>query len=344
MEKRIKLFFIHILLLIFFLYNWCFPFKIIILKFLKNRYFINVDLLGINHALGPGILIKGINQILPFISKKCIFFSNNFNKYFNNILKPDFYYKPRPKIEEEDYNQLVKEKLINKCILGPLFVPSHWFHFPYEKLWKEKYFSKILKSVKGVVVHSNRVRDHIINKTNNSIYLNKFFIMRPCTNIKPKQVKSFENRIFDIIFFEKYMDLNRLKQGKELLDLLKKAKKKIVLMKYGSYNKTIIMKLANNSKFIIYFSFYDTGAIGLKEIQNYGVIAFTHQKDLVINNETSFYIPELASLDKIKIASEKILKIIDKFSSKNPSTTLIAEKNQMINKCENALIDLCNNL
>ena len=43
-------------------------------------------------------------------------------------------------------------------------------------------------------------------------------------------------------------------------------------------------ELAYNSKYIIYFSFYDTGAIGLKEIQNYGVFAFSHQKDLVINN------------------------------------------------------------
>jgi len=197
--------------------------------------------------------------------------------------------------------------------------------------------------VKGVVVHSNRVRDHVVNKTNNTLYLNKFFIMRPCTNFKPKLIKSFENRNFDILFFEKYRDLNRLKQGKELMDLFKISKKKIVTMKYGKYNKKIITDLANNSKFIIYFSFYDTGAIGLKEIQNYGVIAFTHQKDLVIN-ETSFYIPELASLDNLKLASEKILYIIDTISKKAPNTTLIAKKNQLINKCENALIDLCNNL
>ena len=45
-------------------------------------------------------------------------------------------------------------------------------------------------------------------------------------------------------------------------------------------------ELANNSKFIIYFSFFDTGAIGLKEIQNYGVIAFSLQKEFIIDNET----------------------------------------------------------
>ena len=100
-------------------------------------------------------------------------------------------------MEKEDYEKLVNEKLINKCILGPTFIPKHWLHFPYERLWKEKYFTMILKNVKGVVVHSNRVRDYVVNKTNNTIYLNKFFIMRPCSNFKPNYIKSFENRIYD---------------------------------------------------------------------------------------------------------------------------------------------------
>ena len=68
-----------------------------------------------------------------------------------------------------------------------------------------------------------------------------------------------------------------------------------------------MIKLANNAKFIIYFSFYDTGAIGLKEIHNYGVIAFTHQKEFVISNDTSFFVPELADEDNIDSAYKIIL-------------------------------------
>ena len=49
-----------------------------------------------------------------------------------------------------------------------------------------------------------------------------------------------------------------------------------------------IIYLAEQILVIIYFSFFfffDTGAIELKEIRNYGVIAFSLQKE-IIDNET----------------------------------------------------------
>ena len=108
------------------------------------------------------------------------------------------------------------------------------------------------------------------------------------------------------------------------MSLLKKTRKNIVAIRYGEYNKEIIKKLANDSKFIIYFSFYDTGAIGLKEIQNYGVITFSLQKDLVIDNKTCFYIPELENLDNMEAASNRIIKIIKKISEINPNSQSIS--------------------
>ena len=80
------------------------------------------------------------------------------------------------------------------------------------------------------------------------------------------------------------------------------------------------------------------------KIQNYGVISFTHQKEFVLDKESSFYIPELASLNKIEISFKKIMNIIEKVSKMNIKTELIAKKNQIINSCENSLIDLCNGL
>ena len=147
-----------------------------------------------------------------------------------------------------------------------------------------------------------------------------------------------------VLFFEKYADLNQIKQGKILLNLFKNTSKNIVSIRYRSYNKKIINELANDSKFIIYFSFFDTGAIGLKEIQNLGVICFTHQKEFVIDKESSFYISELKSINNIELAFYKIMNIIEKISKSNIQTDLIAKKNQMFNKCENALIDLCKSL
>ena len=98
--------------------------------------------------------------------------------------------------------------------MGPAFVPILWKNFPNNNIWKERRFSEILKDVKGIVVHSNRVRDHLAKKSNISQYFfKKFIIARPCTNLKPKFVNSFQNRSIDILFFEKFVDLNRTKQA-----------------------------------------------------------------------------------------------------------------------------------
>ena len=82
----------------------------------------------------------------------------------------------------------------------------------------------------------------------------------------------------------------------------------------------------------------------MKEIQNYGVLAFTHQKDLAINNETSIYIPELANIDNLELTAQKILKNIENISRRKPNSQLIAKKNQIINNCRNSLKDLCDSL
>ena len=74
------------------------------------------------------------------------------------------------------------------------------------------------------------------------------------------------------------------------------------------------------------------------------MICFTHQKEFVIDKESSFYISELKSINNIELAFYKIMNIIEKISKSNIQTDLIAKKNQMFNKCENALIDLCKSL
>ena len=194
------------------------------------------------------------------------------------------------------------------------------------------------------MVHSNRVRNHLARESFTLKMIKKLKIIRPCTNLKPHIIKPFNKRIIDIIFFEKYGDLDRSMQGAHLIELFKNSSLKMQILKYGNYSKIDMINIANDSKFIIYFSFFDTGAIGLKEIQNYGVIAFSHQKDLLIDNYTSYYIPELADEYNMKAAYIKIREKIKKIIQLNPDSTFIAKKNQEINKWENALDDLCKSL
>ena len=315
--------------------------KIYILKSIYNNSIIEIDISSINSNYGPGSFIKGINQVLPFFWRNCYFISSSYN---NRNIKPDLYFIPYPQFHIKQYTNFIRTNLINKFILGPIFVPINWFNFPDKNIWIEKRFSYLLNYSKGIAVHSLRVRDFLMNRTNTNKMINKFKIVRPCTNIKPVMIKSFKDREIDILFYEKYSDIDRRKQGLELIKLFKNTSKRIINIEYGYYNKTMINNLANNSKFIIYFSFFDTGAIGLKEIQNYGVISFSHQKEFIINNETSYYIPELANTENMMISFLKIMKIIEYISNTNIRTELIAEKNQLFNKCENTLSDLCGSL
>ena len=81
--------------------------------------------------------------------------------------------------------------------MGPIFVPDIWGLFPNKNIWKEKRFSEILRQVKGIVVHSKRVRNYLSIKSNSKNLIKKYKIMRPCTNINPKNVMPFiERKIF----------------------------------------------------------------------------------------------------------------------------------------------------
>lgn len=305
---------------------------------------IEVEISQTDAKRGPYKYIEGISEILPYNTSICNFISSQSILPINGKNKTDYYFIPYPRLKEEVYNKWIKINKAYKLILGPIFVPKKWSSFPNINVWNEKRFLNIIKNVKGIGVHSSRVRNFLAQKSNTINYIKKYKIMRACSNLKPKYVKSFNKRKIDILFFEKYEDLGRKQQGNELIKLFKNSTKIVEKIEYGNYTKENMQKLANDSKFIIYFSFYDTGAIGLKEIQNYGVLAFTHQNDLVINKDTTFNIPELSNEYDMKSAYKIIIKNIEKIVKMNPNSTKIASINQEYNKCQNTLDDLCNGL
>ena len=314
------------------------------LKNIKKKLLIEVDISGINYKGGPGIFVEGMNKILPYSTCNCNFVASRDINQIKGRNNSDYFFLPFPLLNQNIYNEWINNNITSKLILGPCFVPNNWNLFPEKDLWNERRFEEIIKDVKGIGVHSIRVRDYLAHRSNTTYLINKYKIIRPCSEIKPTKVKPFQKRKIDILFFEKYIDLNHSEQGKQLLELFHNSSKVIERIKYGGYTKKRIKKLANNSKFIIYFSFFDTGAIGLKEIQNYGVFSFTLQKDLAIDKNTSFYVPELADEHDMKHAYRKIIAKIENISKMNPDTKLISKKNQEINKCQNSLDDLCKTL
>ena len=337
-KLKIKYSFLFLLILSFIILKY----KICLKK--KKKLLILVDISGCKSSRGPSIFNKGIKDILPYNANKCSFISSKgiYPSISNN--KVDYFYFTCPSFKEKTYNEWVKISKANKLILGPNFVPQKWFSFPNKKNWKEKRFKEIIETIKGIAVHTYRAKIHLAKKSNTLNKLKKYKIIRQCSNLKPKFIKNFKERTIDILFFEKYIDLNHKEQGKQLYNLLKKTKKKIKRLKYGYYNKKEMEKLSNNSKFIIYFSFFDIGPIGLIEIQNHGVILFTHQKEFVVQKTSSFFVPELADKYDMKSAFNIIMKKIEIIIKSNPNSELIAKNNQEYYKCQNSLEELCKNL
>jgi len=335
--KRIKL--LSILILSFINYKILNSFK----RIKRTKLVIKVDISKSKQGEGgPIVLQRGISKVLPYEAKYCKFIPAD-GIYPNDIKNIDYFFITLPSMNEKIYDKWIKINRVNSLLLGPNFVPYNWYNFPDTNVWYEKKFRKILSEIKGVVVHSNRVRDHLMIKSNTQDLINKYILLRSCTYILPNDIKPFQERENDIILFQKYADSDHSKQGIQLLSLLKKTNKKIKQINYGNYKREDEFLLANNSKFIIYFSFYDSGALALKEIQNYGIITFTLQKDFIINDESDYYIPEL-ELNDITPAFNKIIKIIEEISNKNPDSIKIAKKNQDFNRCERALDDLCNGI
>ena len=307
----------------------------------EHRMIIEIDTSGsyVNEA-GPSKFSRGLKVLLPFDAGNCHFIDGGRILPKSAKKRSDYFYLPWPRYSETLYDEWSKYKRTNNLILGPNFVPNFWNSFPNKAYWKERRFREILTSIKGLVVHSDRVREHLLQKSNTTELNSKVMLVSACTNLKPDIINPFENRTNDIKLFEKFPDSNRKKEAAKLFNLFN-TKKKVTRLVYGNYTYKQMTELAYNSKYIIYFSFYDTGAIGLKEIQNYGVFAFSHQKDLVINNETSFYIPELEEKNDMRRAFNKIMEIINLLEKKNPKSEFIAKTNQEITKCENAFEQFC---
>lgn len=342
--------------IIFYSFFDFFPKDYYILKLsfvLRNKiivhFFIDPNQLFNKH--GPGALLRGLIEASKTFKGKCDFkkWSLNYTEIEHNTDQNHFFYifngigfcENMPSISSKH-----PDKVFN-TLFGPIMAPLKWNQFPQANNCFEKNFSKSLQMMGAYIVHSKRVRDHLILKSGAFHANNKFGIMRACSNFFPTSIKPFGERKWDIIFYEKYADVNKFIDAQHLIKLLVNANMSIKRISYYGgiknsigYNSSIIKQIANNSKFVIYFSFWDTGAISLKEIQNYGVYSFTVQKDL-INNETGFFVPQLNG--KIVEASEIIIQQIKSISKKFDSekASII---NQYQNSCHRSLEELCHKI
>lgn len=185
--------------------------------------------------------------------------------------------------KNSSYNGLFKN-----IIYGPIVTPLNWFNMPRNNTY-EKYWCLIMKKIKAFVTHSNRVKFHIIKSNKCYLYTHKYIILKPCieTDFIKLYTNKYSERYIDFLVYIKYADISRKKDERILINYLSKIYK-IVIVKYGNHTKQSLLYLANNSKFVIYYSFYDTGALSLVEMKLMGIWPISHQEEFIEQGYGSF--------------------------------------------------------
>lgn len=255
-----------------------------------------------------------------------------------------FFYTLRPVNFHKVSNQIYRRSptKLRNGLFGPIPIPKKWFDFPNGEPM-ERNFPSVLEKIGAWVVHTPRVRAHIANRSNTWYLKDKYAMISACTNLLPTEIKPWDEREHDVIMYEKYADLDRGEEGWVLYKMLIAANLSVLRMSYrgrDGYTKEKMMNYANNTKFIIYFSFYDTGSIGLKEIQNFGIYTFAHQEDQVEDERTGLRVTELDNHD-MEGAFARIMKRMKEINELHPDTKEYARINQMNNKCERSLRQMC---
>lgn len=223
-----------------------------------------------------------------------------------------------------------------KVLYGPNLSPINYFKFPLNNTHEIKWI-EIINKIRYYVVHHRRISYHLMNRTKSYYQINKYLTFPCCIKYKKNlTILKWEERKYDFLVYIKYNDLDHRKDGNKLINSLNSSYK-VVTFYYGSFKKEELVEAAGDSKIVIYFSFYDTGAIALLEMQRMGVFTVTLQKEF-ITKKNGMYIPELQN--DVENAIRKIKDVIKiKFDSK-----FIAEYNRKKSDCKNYIYKLVTKL
>jgi hypothetical protein len=228
---------------------------------------------------------------------------------------------------------------LEHVILGPNVVPGSWATFPNPRSPIESHWSSHLDKIFAYAVHTERVKRHLIGRSRTQALGHKYVLLPQCSgwnldwNLIP-----FSQRRFDILLFEKYADLNRAADGEFLSSLIVRDNLSMVRVRYGRFRRADLELHARQSRFLIYFSFYDAGPIALLEMQNFGAYSFCLQPELV-DNATGSFIPTLET--NVTQAWLDIRARIAEVSRASPNSTEYARLNRERSSCHRSLDVFC---
>lgn len=288
---------------------------------------------------GPGYFAYYLNQSIMEWK------TSNYSKYCNIILYRNislsnlriFISKPKNYIWFQSSIFLFSSDInYKKVIYGPNLSPIKYFKFPLNNTHESKWI-EIINKIKYYVVHHRRISNHLMNRTNSYFQYKKYLKFPCCIKYeKDSTIIKWDERKIDFLIYLKYVDCNHSIDGEILINSLNSSYK-VIVFRYGSYSTNNLINAARNSKVVIYFSFYDTGAIALIEIQRMGVFTVAVQKEF-ITDQNGLYLPELEF--NIDSAISKLKNII----AMKYDSIYIAEYSRQRSDCKKYFNNLITNL
>lgn len=167
-------------------------------------------------------------------------------------------------------------------IYGPTVSPIRWYSFPLKNSYEENW-SCCINKLLAYIVQSERVKMHLIKRSKKIANIEtKYIVSNGCVVNKDiiSMLPLWENRVYDILIYAKFADLNREKELSGLISNLNNTYS-LAIIRYGNHSKQLLANTSSNSKIVIYYSFYDCWPSSLMEIVSQGVYPIVQQCELI---------------------------------------------------------------
>lgn len=241
-----------------------------------------------NH--GPATLAKSYIKTIKYLSSDV-----DISKYFTFEIKSHVSFQYYINYANKSNNIIwflfsdyFKELLNNNylqiyknTIYGPMVSPRKWLQFPQNGTY-EVYWSSCINKILAYVVQSERVKNHLLKHSTTFYKIQtKYIVSHGC--LIPNNsysVLSWSKRSIDILIYAKFADINKEIELHSLIKYLL-LNFTIKLIRYGNHTKNSLIYYSNNSKILIYFSYFDCWPSSLMEMENLGVYPIVHQCELI---------------------------------------------------------------
>lgn len=160
----------------------------------------------------------------------------------------------------------VRPEISRKLVIGPNCVPTNWFEWGKNEV--EQNFSEVLDRIAAYVVHSHRVARHIDSNVGevSDRYLYLTYPVHPDIMEQMPEPKPFEARELDCcVYLKNFEQRSTPENYMKILRTLENSGLRLALCQYGGFLREDLLKVANESKFILPLLGVETQGIALCE-------------------------------------------------------------------------------